>query len=429
MPRALAGDGTASGDGQIERAVAALDGREGDLIVVLGRQSLAESANAVVAAAAALAGLPDVKFLSALRRGNVHGALDMGLAPGFAPGRVAVDGERGLDAAGILTAAAAGEVDTLILLGADLLSDFPDRALVANALDKVRFVIAVGAFVTDASARADVFLPTPVWGEKNGSTTNLEGRVMRLARLVTPEGTTMDDWRIAAELALRFGTEFGLETVEDVQNEIARVAPAYTGVDAALLNRARDGAVVPIADHPGEIVFHPVAGVSAGVSWEPIRPSAAVVAEPDEAAPESDGGDTAAAVAEAAPAPALYQWDRDAPPPDVVPPDAYSLRLVAARTLYDAGRIVSSSPSLASLAPGPALVVHPNDLSRVGVAAVGDAVRVTSARGTVEVPVRTDTAIAPGTCFMAFAQDHTVGPNDLVDVTASVTELRVETTR
>ena len=112
-----------------------------------------------------------------------------------------------------------------------------------------------------------------------------------------------------------------------------------------------------------------------------------------------------------------------------MPPDAYSLRLVAARTLYDAGRITGSSPSLSSLAPGPALVVHPNDLARVGVAAVGDTVRVTSARGTLEVPVRTDTAVAPGTCFMPFAQSDTIGPNDLIDVTTSVTELRVETTR
>src|SRR5207249_1286326 len=79
LARALAGDGTASGDGQIERAVAALDGREGDLVVVLGRQSLAESHEAVVAAAAAFAALPGVKFLSSLRRANVHGALDMGL--------------------------------------------------------------------------------------------------------------------------------------------------------------------------------------------------------------------------------------------------------------------------------------------------------------------------------------------------------------
>ena len=339
------------------------------------------------------------------------------------------EGERGLDAAGVLSAAAAGEIDTLVLLGADLLSDFPDRALVTRALDQVRFVIAVGAFAADASARADVLLPTSVWGEKNGSATNLEGRVMRLARLVTPEGTTMDDWRIAAELALRFGTELGLETVEEVQNEIARVAPAYAGVDAALLNRARDGAVVPTAEHPGEIVFHPVAGVSAGVSWEPIRPTAAVASDPEEGARDADGSDVPAAADEAGPSPDLFRWDRDASAPGPVPPDAYSLRLVAARTLYDAGRIVSSSPSLSSLAPGAALVVHPNDLSRVGVATVGDTVRVTSARGTVEVPVQTDTAVAPGTCFMPFAQDDAVGPNDLIDVTASVTELRVETTR
>src|SRR6202007_3044294 len=81
----------ASGDGQVERATSAVDGREGDIVVVLGRPSLAEGSDAVVRAAAALAALPGVKFLSALRRGNVHGALDLGLAPGFLPGRVTLD--------------------------------------------------------------------------------------------------------------------------------------------------------------------------------------------------------------------------------------------------------------------------------------------------------------------------------------------------
>jgi NADH-quinone oxidoreductase subunit G len=420
LARALSGDGTASGDGQIERAVAALDGREGDLVVVLGRQSLAESPDAVVAAAAALAALPDLKFLSALRRSNVHGALDMGLAPGFAPGRVRRDGERGLDAAGILAAIVDGRIDTLVLLGVDLLTDFPDRALVRRAMNAVRFVVAVGAFMSEGAERADVFLPTSVWGEKHGTTTNLEGRVVRVARLVTPEGTAMEDWRVASELARRFGTDFELDTVEAVQDEIARVAPAYAGVDAALLSRARDGAVVPVAEHPDEIVFHPAPGVSAGMSWEPIPPAAAVASEP--------GADDAAPVT-AAPVPDLYQWDRAAQPPVATPPDAYSLRLVAARTLYDAGRTVSSTPALAPLANGPAIVVHPNDLSRVGVAAAGDTVRVTSALGSVDVPVLIDTGVAPGTCFMPFAQDGKAGPSDLVDVTASVTELRVETVR
>jgi predicted molibdopterin-dependent oxidoreductase YjgC len=315
----------------------------------------------------------------------------------------------------------------------------------------------VGAFTNDAAARADVFLPTSVWGEKGGSTTNLEGRVMRLGRLVTPEGMTMDDWRIAQELAARFGADFGLETVEDVQDEIARVAPAHSGVDADLIRRARDGALLPIAEFPDEVVFQTVLGVTTGRTWEPIKPgvaadethlsalgSGAVAASgtgadatikpglATGAAPEDEAGAENAvetATQELHQRPALHEWDRAVSAPASSPPDAYSLRLVAARTLYDAGTIVSSSPSLAALASGVALVVHPSDLERIGVRDEGDEVLVTSSRGTVRVPVIADAATAPGTAFMAFAQRGAVGPNDLVDILAPVTELRVETTR
>jgi predicted molibdopterin-dependent oxidoreductase YjgC len=423
-----------------------------------------------VQAAAALAALPNVKFLSALRRGNVRGALDLGLTPGFLPGRVTLDAGRdhyagawgsvpataGLDTAGVLEAAAAGTVDTVVLLGADLEEDFPDRIRMRAGLDAVKFVVAVGAFVGDAAARADVFLPTSVWGEKAGSTTNLEGRVMRQARLVTPEGTTMEDWRIAQELAARFGVDFGLDTVEDVQDEIARIAPAHAGVDAEFIRRARDGAVLPVAEFPDEIVFQDVLGLTTGRTWEPIKPGVAAdeshlsaigtgavaasgtgsdAIKPGLAtgdAPEDDEAAEAAvetATEELGARPALHEWDRTVSAPASVPPDAYSLRLVAARTLYDAGRIVSSSPSLAALSAGVALVVHPSDLGRIGVRAEGDDVLVTSSRATVRIPVLADSATAPGTAFMAFAQRGEVGPNDVVDIAAPVTELRVETTR
>ncbi len=446
LARALAGDGTASGDGQIERAATAIDGREGDIVVVLGRQSLAEPPGAVVQAAAALAALPGVSFLSSLRRGNVHGALDVGLTPGFLPGRVTLDAAReryasswgavpparGLDAFGMLEAARDGRLDALVLLGAEPLADFPDRALARAAVDSVEHLIAVGAFTSDAAARAEVFLPVSVWGEKAGSATNLEGRVQRLARLVTPEGTTMPDWQIASELARRLGVDFGFDTVEDVQDEIARLAPAHAGVDAALLRRARDGAVLPVREFPDEVVLHAAQGFSAGRSWEPIPPAGADEEEPArESAPEAAAGERPAATGAEPPESgvALYAWDRSVEPAPTVPIDAYSLRLVAARTLYDAGRTAASGPSLAPLAPGAALVVHPSDLSRLGVANEGDDVRVTSSRATVTVSVRTDNATAPGTAFMAIAQAGDVGPSDLVTVSEPVTELRVETTR
>ena len=72
-----------------EAAISALGsaGDDGDgLVVVLGRGSIAESASVVAEAANVLAAAyPAARFLPALRRGNVIGALDMGLAPGLLP--------------------------------------------------------------------------------------------------------------------------------------------------------------------------------------------------------------------------------------------------------------------------------------------------------------------------------------------------------
>ena len=56
----------------------------------------------------------------------------------------------------------------------------------------------------------------------------------------------MDDWRIAAELALRFGADFDLESVDEVQDEIARVAPGVPRASTPhLIRRARDGVMLP----------------------------------------------------------------------------------------------------------------------------------------------------------------------------------------
>ena len=68
--------------------------RAGPVVVVLGRPSLAESAAVTMSAVSALRSIPDVRFLSALRRGNVHGAIDAGLVRGFLPGRVTLEAGR-----------------------------------------------------------------------------------------------------------------------------------------------------------------------------------------------------------------------------------------------------------------------------------------------------------------------------------------------
>ncbi|MBV9934118.1 MAG: NADH-quinone oxidoreductase subunit NuoG, partial [Actinobacteria bacterium] len=188
-------------------------------VVVLGRPSLAESPASITEAAAILAGgLQDVRFLSALRRANVHGALDMGLAPGVLPGRISLDegrawfeaawgalpNDRGLDCGQMLQHAADGRMQGLVLLGADPLHDHPDHGLAKRALAGAGFVLAVDTFLNDSVREyADVVLPAATYAERGGTTTNLEGRISRLSQKIVPPGVAWPDWMIAVELAAR----------------------------------------------------------------------------------------------------------------------------------------------------------------------------------------------------------------------------------
>lgn len=468
---AAALQGQAKGTGAIEDFAAAVKDRPGCVVVVLGRPSLAQSSASVVRAASALAGLPDVRFLSTLRRGNVHGALDLGATPGFLPGRVTLDAgrawfgdawqtvpqQRGLDAEGVLRAAADGKIRVLVLLGADPIADFPDADLARRALEGAGYVAVVDAFMSESTKRADAFMPCTVWGEKAGTTTNVESRVQRVARKVSPLGTTMDDWRIAGELALRLGDDFDLEYVDEVTNEIAHVAPAHLGAAAPLLRRARDGVVLPLREHLGEILLRTrdlniMAEDGQAVSWDPIRSEAAVPAgstaaveasgaganvniTPDAGDP-SDSPEAAAAALDDAhavsatadrDAPALHVWDRTAGSVDPPGRDAYALRLVVARTLYDGGRIVVETPSLAPLRKDPVLLVHAQDLARIGVDE-GTPVRVTSSRATVTLPVLVHPSVPAGMARLPFTADGR-GAAELIDTTTVVTDLRVETIR
>jgi NADH-quinone oxidoreductase subunit G len=125
-------------------------------VVILGRPSTAEHANVVTEAAMVLAAkLPGVKFLSGLRRGNVHGALAYGLRPG----------PDGMDTAGMLRAAANGKLAALVLLGADPAHDVPDASLAQRGLAGAGFTIAVDSAQSSAVARADVVLPAAAFAE------------------------------------------------------------------------------------------------------------------------------------------------------------------------------------------------------------------------------------------------------------------------
>jgi NADH-quinone oxidoreductase subunit G len=454
---ALAGhpEGTAVSDAALSAARQALAGHAdgSGVVVVLGRPSYAESGEVVAEAARALAAaLPRATFLPALRRGNVFGAIDMGLAPGLLPGRVTLEAGRewfaaawgsvparaGLDTAGIL-ASMAGEsgseggdrVTALVLLGADPLSDFPDRAVAQQALSAGHFVVAVTGHPSESvDAHADVVLPCAVAHERPGTTTNIEGRVTRLGHKLTAPGFAWPDWMIAAELAAALGGDLGVSSANDLADELHLTAPAYAGLTQQVLHSdvAHDGILVPI-----------LAGARQRADVEPIDPVALPGVESVErqgAPPRSGGaegdGRVGARVAALGQPPALING---VPPSDgsaakVPPADSYALRLVAVRRLYDAGSSVTGSPSLTPLVRKLAARANPYDLDRLG-AQTGDQVRVRSARGALVLAAEADAGVPRGVVVLDFnAPDGPEAPGNavatLIDSRSPVTDVRLE---
>ncbi len=111
--------------------------------------------------------------------------------------------------------------------------------------------------------------------------------------------------------------------------------------------------------------------------------------------------------------------------PDVPPADAYSLRLVTVRPLYDQGTLLQHSPSIAGLAPRSAIAVHPSDSDRLGVVA-GDRVRASTARGSVTAEVIPDPRVPRGIAVVGFNLEG-VAAAELIDASEPVTDLRLET--
>jgi predicted molibdopterin-dependent oxidoreductase YjgC len=97
---------------------------------------------------------------------------------------------------------------------------------------------------------------------------------------------------------------------------------------------------------------------------------------------------------------------------------------VSGRTLYDGGVLVAKTPAFGPLVRAAELRIHHTDRDRIGVAD-GDTVRVTSAAGQMELPVRTDDGVAPGTASLPWNLPGQEAAR-LVDASTAVTDLRVE---
>jgi len=314
---------------------------------------------------------------------NVQGASDAGLIPMVYPDYQSVvdpavrarfeefwdtelDPNAGLTVVEIVRAILRGEINAMYIMGENPAMSDPDTDHAREALATLDHLVVQDIFLTETAFHADVILPASAWPEKDGTVTNTNRQVQRGRAALALPGEARQDWVLIQELAQRLGLDWSYEGPGEVFAEMAEIMPSLANITWERVDR--ESAVTYPCDAPdkpgNEIVFA-------------------------ESFPTANGRGKLVAT--------------EVLPPDELPDAEYPMVLTTGRQLehWHTGAITRRASILDALEPEAVAAFNRRDLAALGMAS-GDRVRVSTRRGTVELVVRADPAIAEGMVFIPF---------------------------
>jgi len=212
------------------------------------------------------------------RENNQLGAMDMGAAPDLLPGRQAIGNnsarknweknwkinispDPGLNLVQMITAAERGNLKALYIMGENPLRALPESDRVQNALKNLEFIVVQDILDSETAKIADVVLPAAAISEKEGSVTNIEGRIQSFKAVTPPPAKAKPDWKILDLLSARLGHVDPYGSVETLRQEIRHLVPMYgslSGPDHTWIQTTSDKAVFNVRGAQGLITFYPV---------------------------------------------------------------------------------------------------------------------------------------------------------------------------
>jgi NADH-quinone oxidoreductase subunit G len=148
---------------------------------------------------------------------NFRGARDMGLSPG--------KGGYGLEA--ILSGKASPEVVVVADAAFAAMADDPEKVA---QLRRARFLVAMARESNALVRSADIVLPASSLAEKEGTFTNVQGRVQKFDRAFLPRPPVRAHWELLLLLANVLGYGARNWTPSDLLREITRDVAAYRHV-------------------------------------------------------------------------------------------------------------------------------------------------------------------------------------------------------
>ncbi len=259
----------------------------------------------------------------------------------------------------------------LLVFGSNPAVSAPRAGHIQGRLEGLDMLVVSDLFLSETARLADVVLPAAQWAEEEGTTTNLEGRVLRRRRAFDPPAGVRTDIEIMAALAARLGCERGFPVEpQAIFEELGRASAGgqadYAGISYERIE-AEQGVFwpCPAPDHPGtpRLFLERFATEDGRALFHPVA----------------------------------HQ------PPAETPDSEFPLFFTTGRVMaqYQSGAQTRRVAELHSASPEPFVEIHPAMAARYGIAE-GQRVRVSSRRGAAVAAARLTPTIRLDTLFMPF---------------------------
>ncbi len=192
---------------------------------------------------AAVTYLLEARLFLLSEKPNEQGLIDMGCVPDMLPGgrpidvgdfkhkfesawKGAIPEDYGLTLMEIIEGIRNKQVRALYVMGENLVFNLPGGSYIKEALQALDFLVVQDIFLTETAELADVVLPALGWAEKDGTYTNLERRIQLLKKAID-SSSGLEDWKILSEISSIMGYRMDYSSAEKIMDEIAKVSPLY----------------------------------------------------------------------------------------------------------------------------------------------------------------------------------------------------------
>ena len=91
---------------------------------------------------------------------------------------------------------------------------------IENILKKADFVVSLDIFINATTELADLILPTTSFGEKEGTVTNMEMRVLKQNKILPGPGSALSEWEYLTMISKSLDKEIKYENVDEINKAL-----------------------------------------------------------------------------------------------------------------------------------------------------------------------------------------------------------------